>query len=501
MAPYTKCMYTLHSPHLRTLGLGILCVALYISSASSIFAQTASVSSFTATPASVSYGLTTLLSWVIQDGAGANLYFECPQGITISRDGVAFPCNVSTSMGVSNSDSAVFKMTNVSGNTETVVAKIIPKSTGGAEVTDASVSRSITVLTVPQPLTDFTVIPATVESSADVVFSWTGVGISLANMQFSCPPQVRITNTTGEEIPCGTRAFTTDLPASGSQTVRFINTTGTTQEVRAFMWPAVLAGVYDATHALSRSVFVKTAVAAPKPEGVSLKTSADFIHPDSLLEVTWSTAHAQGANIFVQCEPALYVMVQGSTTVPCNRSISSSSLGESGTTSLSFVYTGYTPQTVQLQLLVQNSDGTSILTPFAKKVTVYPKGMALPASLSLGAPSVSSSNMAAIYSPPSSNQGMVSSSLPRGTTIQKNGVVTISLERGMKHAQVRILQAILAQDTELYPTGEVTGFFGALTEAAVKRFQLRYGIAKPGDAGYGFIGPKTRAKLNSMTTF
>lgn len=40
----------------------------------------------------------------------------------------------------------------------------------------------------------------------------------------------------------------------------------------------------------------------------------------------------------------------------------------------------------------------------------------------------------------------------------------------------------------------VTGYFGPLTEAAVKRFQQKYGIEP-----IGIVGPKTRAVLNKLT--
>ena len=67
--------------------------------------------------------------------------------------------------------------------------------------------------------------------------------------------------------------------------------------------------------------------------------------------------------------------------------------------------------------------------------------------------------------------------------------------------QVVSLQKFLSQDPALYGEGIASGYFGSLTESAVKRFQERYGIAKGGDAGFGFVGPKTRAKLNSLEYF
>ena len=70
----------------------------------------------------------------------------------------------------------------------------------------------------------------------------------------------------------------------------------------------------------------------------------------------------------------------------------------------------------------------------------------------------------------------------------------------MSNPDIRRLQELLANDKTLYPEGIVSGFFGALTEKAVGRFQEKYGVAFSGDAGYGFVGPKTRAKLSEVFT-
>jgi peptidoglycan hydrolase-like protein with peptidoglycan-binding domain len=68
----------------------------------------------------------------------------------------------------------------------------------------------------------------------------------------------------------------------------------------------------------------------------------------------------------------------------------------------------------------------------------------------------------------------------------------------MSGASVRNLQTFLAENPAIYPQGEVTGYFGTLTLKAVQRFQSKYGIAKPGERVYGYVGPATRAKLNSL---
>lgn len=69
------------------------------------------------------------------------------------------------------------------------------------------------------------------------------------------------------------------------------------------------------------------------------------------------------------------------------------------------------------------------------------------------------------------------------------------LSSGMTDPDVSRVQRILAKDKTVYADGRVTGFFGPMTLEAVKKFQQKYGIAKPGVAGYGQVGPNTWTKL------
>lgn len=75
---------------------------------------------------------------------------------------------------------------------------------------------------------------------------------------------------------------------------------------------------------------------------------------------------------------------------------------------------------------------------------------------------------------------------------------TKTLGAGSRNSEVTALQEFLAKDSNLYPEGTLSGYFGSLTRKAVERFQEKYGIAKAGDSGYGTVGPKTRAKLNEL---
>lgn len=75
--------------------------------------------------------------------------------------------------------------------------------------------------------------------------------------------------------------------------------------------------------------------------------------------------------------------------------------------------------------------------------------------------------------------------------------IEANLSFGMRNsAQVRCLQEFLiAQGQEIYPNGLVTGNFLSSTQAAVRRFQLKN---VPGTIGTGFVGPRTRNKINQL---
>lgn len=67
------------------------------------------------------------------------------------------------------------------------------------------------------------------------------------------------------------------------------------------------------------------------------------------------------------------------------------------------------------------------------------------------------------------------------------------LKIGSGGEDVRILQKILASDPTLYPEGLITGFYGSLTETAVKRFQAKLKLEQ-----VGVVGPQTLAMINEI---
>src|SRR3989344_5574339 len=82
---------------------------------------------------------------------------------------------------------------------------------------------------------------------------------------------------------------------------------------------------------------------------------------------------------------------------------------------------------------------------------------------------------------------------------------TYNLYLGLKddetEGQVTGLQKFLARYPDIYPDAQITGYFGPLTEQAVKRFQAKHGIVSSGSpetTGYGVVGPATRAKIREL---
>ena len=72
------------------------------------------------------------------------------------------------------------------------------------------------------------------------------------------------------------------------------------------------------------------------------------------------------------------------------------------------------------------------------------------------------------------------------------------LKKGSTGADVTRLQQFLATDPAIYPDAQITGYYGALTEAAVKRFQCKNKLVcdgTPESTGYGVTGPRTASLL------
>jgi hypothetical protein len=111
-----------------------------------------------------------------------------------------------------------------------------------------------------------------------------------------------------------------------------------------------------------------------------------------------------------------------------------------------------------------------------------------------------------IHTTPTDPQSILNSLLQQLASLQQQlanqqtrYIFTKGIQYGDTGEDVTQLQIFLKnQGTDIYPEGLITGYFGNLTKLAVQRFQLKYNIAQSGNPGYGYVGPKTRAKINSL---
>lgn len=86
---------------------------------------------------------------------------------------------------------------------------------------------------------------------------------------------------------------------------------------------------------------------------------------------------------------------------------------------------------------------------------------------------------------------------------------SVNFARGLKLGtngdDVRTLQVVLNSDPDTVVAqsgagspGNETTYFGPATKSAVEKFQLKYGITVLGDPALGYVGPKTRVKLQEI---
>jgi chitodextrinase len=93
--------------------------------------------------------------------------------------------------------------------------------------------------------------------------------------------------------------------------------------------------------------------------------------------------------------------------------------------------------------------------------------------------------------PPAALSATGASPAPTGS------MFTQSLYYGLRTAQVTTLQAFLVANGYMSST-YATGFFGNITLKALETFQCDHAVACNGGAGWGIVGPKTRAALNAL---
>ncbi len=459
------------------------------------YAATPAVTTFRATQSYVNSNAPIGFSWVVQNGGAAILNINCPSGVKLqAMSGDSNSCNVDQSLGEYGSGGLDLIATNVSGTAKTISATLTPKDASGTSYASLAQTVYVTVGFDPEPITSLALNLSgdSVESFAPVAFTWTSRGTTGMNVMLVCNSSVVASSTSPNvsSLPCDQKAFTNDLAKSGSLTLTFYNSRQDSAKIKLYFWPAMESGVYDGAHGKAVELTIKPY----RPDVASVtELSAD---PTRILStgsttVSWLIKNAAGVNLKSTClSDVTFVVYQDDVRreSSCGQLLFGQALGTIGSTSVKIINGMDVPRTVPLEVLPQMGDG-SYDAQLSKTVSVFVEARSakvLPSLLS----SVLPTNPAGQVAP-----RQVISTYQKAVNAYK---FVRYMEKGARGEDVKALQAYLKNFADIYPEGLVTGYFGLASEKAVQRFQLKYGLAKKGDAGYGVVGPKTRAKLNEV---
>jgi hypothetical protein len=484
-------MYTLRMTRRNNIPLVIIFLALAALLPIAVHADAPVITSLTASPSSISNEYSFAIAWNESSGTGIDLKITCPTGVTLRTTGGTFPCGTRVAESGTSGEVAL-TATNVSGATQTLYVTAYPKDSGGVSNDGGAMNTSLTVSTAPQTVTDFSVSNSSPISGTQVTFTWKGVYTPGVNLMFDCQNGVSFYTadpaiSPGTVLPCGTPAFSSSLPTTGSQIVFVKGSTFAESFSSVYIYPAITTGLYDSTHALKVSLTTRPAPAPATPTITSVNLSAINATAGKPLTITWNATGVSGVNLEFDCSGGISVFDAASSStapLPCNVAAFASALSANGTTTVNLSSTSPVPQYMNIVVIPKGNDGTYYKN-YARTVavTVYPAG-AITTSISTQQLQTPASILPA----------------PAQTAVAAHAPFTTPLTRGSKGAAVTALQNFLSLNTTLYPEASVTGFYGPATERAVQRFQVKHGVAKLGDVGYGSVGPKTRAKMNTLTT-
>lgn len=473
------------------------------------FADTPVISGLSANPSYISNNLTTTLTWQNSGTHGQQIYINCPSGVTVkdASTGSTFPCGLITAIGTAADFSAGFTITNVSGGTRTVSATIYPLTTSDERYDAGAATTYVSVGTSAQPVTDVTVPTSPVSSGKAFTVSWTGVDATGMNLQLSCEQGLLVyTSLDSAPLPCGTPAFTTNLALSGSLTLYAVNSTQHDISLRTLIMPALTSSTYDASRGKSQLVTIQ-APAVLNPAITAFSASKSLLSYQDSVSLSWTAQDSTGVNLKFACTNGItisFVDSTGTTTLPCSVPAFAIALATTGSTTVSIMGANTYGANVTVTALPQDAAG-SYYQISGKSLNLYvsPAGvMVQDQPINTFAQNAIVPVLNSIVPGLSSNAAPIAQAISQA--VQKAVAAQLSLNRslykGLNNPDVKALQEFLAQDSSIYPEAITTGFYGSLTERAVQRFQMKHSIAAPGDAGYGFVGPKTRAVLNSLQT-
>lgn len=466
------------------------------------FGATPTIASYTQSASFVNSGQPLSFSWSIPGGYGYSFTIPCIEGIKFKKTigGGDLSCGTAvTETTITNSGIDIVAW-NLGGASRAFTARLIPLDENKAPNTQGQQDLYVTV----QPAVDTIeslVGTSTVLSGAPYTLSWTSKILDGVNLSISCNPLISATSSTATNtvtLPCNTPLFGTDLSGSGSATFYFNNSASQASEITISVLPAMATKLYNGGQKKSVTVSVESNV-APDPFTSSF-TSQPIISgatTDTTLQTTsytasWVTEKSIGANMRIFCNENVTTMIitnTSSTTPKCNTLAFEIPLIQTGTSTIIFTNKGYANETMTISLIPERKNGTYDATR-GKVISLLAMRRG---SLSAETPAPSP----ALQKTTAATATAIGASTPTAS-IPTKVFLTKYLSRGASGAEIRALQEYLAKDASIYPEKSVSGYFGPATERAVKKFQATNKIATAGSAGYGAVGPKTRALLNTL---
>lgn len=446
-----------------------------------------SVNSFVVSSPSISSGAIVAFSWKLNDAGGYSFLVSCMPGIKFKKDGAPFSCDTRVSSMLTTSDTIALSIINVSGDTRTITARIIPKDAAGADADAAGQNISLSVTTASQTITTFTTSATTTFPGQALTLSWTAPDLDGVNLSIQCKDKIfaSSTNYTNGVFPCGTPIFAENLSPSGSLGIYISNGAPVATPFQITLLPTITPKTYDGSRAVSLEILI-----APDNPGDPIVTS--FTATPAIAEsgtdilFTWETKFAFGVNIKFPCSEFITATSSKDplTLLPCGAFAFPSARAPMGSLSFSFQNTAPTDQTIFVALIPSPRSGEYDATRH-KTIPII-----------IRRPMPTSATTTSITTTLLQNATSTLSSIP--STTPDHFIFNQPLRRGSRGQQVTFLQEFLKRDRVLYPERIVNGYFGPATEHAVQRFQIKFGLAQNGVAGFGMIGPKTRIKLNQL---
>lgn len=450
-------------------------------------ADQASADFFQANITAMNSGQAVTLTWRISGGQGASLLLPCVGGIKYKNpsSGTLYTCDQKIK-NLAVADGFLAVIINGSGGTVNVSPTLIPINADGTEST-LKKQATFSVTTDPNPITSFAATSTMVRSGNSIDIGWVAPNIDQLNMTMSCTDAITpsIVGDSRPRVPCTNYIFPVDVAGSGTSTFKFDSTSLQNEILTLRLMPKILGtSFYDGTHAKSIDITVTPLSQTRDPVITRFDIGTQTLDSGRDGSVGWEVMNAVGARFRLDCTNSVTATtsVASTTVTGCGGILLTNTDGPSGAFRIALNNPGDSTQTAQLILIpaISTTEFDGVRTR-SLNLAVLPGGhtRAVSAAVSQATSSPVIVPQLAALPPPSVPSTSVS-------------LFSKKIKYGMKNdADVKRLQQVLKKAGVF--SFDITGNFFGQTEAAVRKFQKKYGLSQ-----VGVVGPQTIQKLTDV---